>query len=67
MTLPGKTKRSETIYFRRQHSASHNRLVQSSCNKCRSFVAASARLDLLEFVEKLHACAALTLPAITPA
>ena len=35
------------------------RLVKSVCPRCRSFLAASARPDLLEFVEQLHHCGQL--------
>jgi len=42
--------------FRRSLSAKHARLTESTCRKCRSFVAASVRPELLDFIEKLHLC-----------
>ena len=42
--------------FRRSLSRGHARLVQSTCKNCRSFVAASLRPELLDFIEKLHLC-----------
>jgi hypothetical protein len=42
--------------FRRSLSPLHNRLTASTCKKCRSFVAASIRPELLDFMEKLHLC-----------
>jgi hypothetical protein len=30
--------------------------VESTCKNCRSFVAASVRPELLDFIEKLHLC-----------
>ena len=42
--------------FRRSLSPLHQRLTESTCKKCRSFVAASIRPELLDFMEKLHFC-----------
>lgn len=42
--------------FRRNLSAKHSRLTESTCKKCSSFVGASVRPDLLDFIEKLHLC-----------
>ncbi|HEY2390983.1 MAG TPA: hypothetical protein VGK22_07390 [Candidatus Angelobacter sp.] len=41
--------------FRRSLSK-NDRLVESTCKNCRSFVAASVRPELLDFIEKLHFC-----------
>jgi hypothetical protein len=30
--------------------------MESTCKNCRSFVAASVRPELLDFIEKLHLC-----------
>jgi hypothetical protein len=51
--------------FLRKLSPMHARLVQSVCPRCKSFVAASARPDLLAFVEQLHHCAGFSLPVQT--
>jgi arginyl-tRNA--protein-N-Asp/Glu arginylyltransferase len=40
--------------FRR--SQANDKLTKSTCKKCRSFVAASVRPELLDFIEKLHLC-----------
>ena len=42
--------------FRRSLSREHDRLMESTCKNCRSFVAASVRPELLDFIEKLHLC-----------
>jgi len=42
--------------FRRSLNRQNARLTESTCKKCRSFVAASVRPDLLDFIEKLHDC-----------
>jgi hypothetical protein len=42
--------------FRRSLSRKNDRLVESTCKNCRSFVAASVRPELLDFIEKLHLC-----------
>jgi hypothetical protein len=42
--------------FRRSLNRQNARLTESTCKKCRSFVAASVRPDLLDFIEKLHYC-----------
>jgi hypothetical protein len=41
--------------------------VQSTCNNCRVFVAASSRPDLLDAIEKLHLCALQSPPSGKPA
>jgi len=42
--------------FRRSLSRQHARLMESNCNTCSSFVAASVRPELLDLLEKLHFC-----------
>jgi hypothetical protein len=42
--------------FRRSFNRQNARLTESTCKNCRSFVAASARPELLDFIEKLHLC-----------
>ena len=42
--------------FRRSLSPLHVHLTESTCKKCRRFVAASIRPELLDFMEKLHLC-----------
>jgi hypothetical protein len=42
--------------FRRSLNRQNARLTESTCKNCRSFVAASVRPDLLDFIEKLHFC-----------
>lgn len=42
-------------FFRRSLNSRHT-LTESTCKKCRSFVAASVRPDMLDFMEKLHLC-----------
>jgi hypothetical protein len=42
--------------FKRRLSPGHARLTESTCRKCRAFVAASVRPDLLDLIEKLHLC-----------
>jgi hypothetical protein len=42
--------------FRRSLSRQHVRLTESTCKNCRSFVAASVRPELLDFIERLHFC-----------
>jgi hypothetical protein len=42
--------------FRRSLNRQNVRLTESTCNNCRSFVAASVRPELLDFIEKLHFC-----------
>jgi hypothetical protein len=54
---PGGQKQSPAYgVFRRSLSREHTRLMESTCKNCRSFVAASVRPDLLDFIEKLHLC-----------
>lgn len=45
-------------FFRRQLNSLNNGLVGSTCRKCCAFVGASARPELLDYVEKLHHCVA---------
>ncbi len=42
--------------FRRSLNRQNARLTESTCRNCRSFVAASVRPELLDFIEKLHFC-----------
>ena len=42
--------------FRRSLNRQNARLTESTCKNCRSFVAASVRPELLDFIEKLHFC-----------
>lgn len=42
--------------FKHRAISPHARLVESVCSSCRSFVGASARVEVLDFVEKLHIC-----------
>jgi hypothetical protein len=56
-TPPGGRKQSYAdCVFRRSLSPEHARLMESTCKNCRSFVAASVRPELLDFIEKLHLC-----------
>jgi hypothetical protein len=56
-TPPGGRKPSPDYgVFKRSLSPQHARLMESTCRKCRSFVAASVRPDLLDFMETLHFC-----------
>jgi len=43
-------------FFTRRLHPRHARLTESTCKKCRSFVAASIRPDLLDFIETMHFC-----------
>jgi hypothetical protein len=43
-------------FFRRNLNPRHAKLMASTCGKCRSFVAASIRPEMLDFTEKLHLC-----------
>ena len=52
----GPQKGPETGIFRRRLSPLHSRLTESTCKKCRSFVAASVRPEFLDVVERLHLC-----------
>ena len=52
--------------FWRNISSRNSRLVESTCSKCRSFVAASAKPELLEFVERMHRCTDLRTSAPLP-
>ncbi len=56
-TPPGGRKSSpEYGVFKRSLSPGNARLTESTCRKCRSFVAASVRPELLDLIEKLHLC-----------
>ena len=56
-TPPGGQKQSSDYsVFRRSLSRKNNKLMESTCKNCRSFVAASVRPELLDFIEKLHLC-----------
>jgi hypothetical protein len=50
-----KTSRNYGV-FRRSLNRQNARLTESTCKNCRSFVAASVRPELLDFIEKLHFC-----------
>ena len=63
----GQHETSDYGIFRHTMSLEHARLVQSTCNNCRVFVAASARPDLLDAIEKLHLCALQSLLSGKPA
>jgi len=52
----GPEKAPEHGFFRRNLNSRHAQLTESTCKKCRSFVAASVRPDMLDFMEKLHLC-----------
>ena len=52
----GSKQAAEHGLFRRSLSPLHMRLTESTCKKCRRFVAASIRPELLDFMEKLHFC-----------
>lgn len=51
----GRKESFDSGVFRRSLSK-NDRLVESTCKNCRSFVAASVRPELLDFIEKLHLC-----------
>lgn len=56
-TPPGGPKESpDYSAFRRSLSREHAQLMESTCRNCRSFVAASVRPELLDFIENLHLC-----------
>jgi hypothetical protein len=56
-TPPGGPKQSPDYgVFRRSLSRENARLMESTCRNCSSFVAASVRPELLDFIEKLHLC-----------
>ncbi len=44
------------VYFDGTSIARHARLMESTCRNCSSFVAASVRPEMLDFIEKLHLC-----------
>lgn len=52
----GSKKSREYGVFRRSLNRQNTRLTESTCKNCRSFVAASVRPELLDFIEKLHFC-----------
>jgi len=58
MKIPLSGQKSSTAQnvFRRSSSRQNTRLMESTCKNCRSFVAASVRPELLDFIEKLHFC-----------
>jgi hypothetical protein len=49
--------------FWRKVSARNIKLVQSTCPQCHSFVGASPSPELLSFVENMHHCSGLLIPA----
>ena len=53
--------------FRRSLNRQNARLTESTCKNCRSFVAASVRPELLDFIEKLHFCIMQSQFSSTPA
>ncbi|HZS26636.1 MAG TPA: hypothetical protein VFB76_05360 [Candidatus Angelobacter sp.] len=53
-TPPSGRNPSDHGFFRR--SLRQARLTESTCRKCRSFVAASIRPEMLDLMEKLHLC-----------
>jgi hypothetical protein len=55
-TPPGGLESPDYGVFRRSLSGEHTRLMESTCRNCRSFVAASVRPELLDFIENLHLC-----------
>jgi hypothetical protein len=57
MNASGGSKKSRDYgVFRRSLNRQNVRLTESTCTNCRSFVAASVRPELLDFIEKLHFC-----------
>lgn len=57
MNASGGSKKSRDYgVFRRSLNRQNARLTESTCKNCRSFVAASVRPELLDFIEKLHFC-----------
>ena len=63
MTASGGSKPSRNYgVFRRSLSRRHSRLMESTCNACRSFVGASVRPELLDFIENLHLSIHLQFP-----
>ena len=42
--------------FRRSLNRGHSRLMESTCKRCKAFVGASVRPELLDFIEQLHFC-----------
>lgn len=64
---PSEPKLSKAMrYFWRKMSPRNSRLVESTCQNCKSFVGASTRPEILDFVEKLHMCAKLSQKAHMP-
>lgn len=56
MKASGGSKTRDYGVFRRSLNRQNARLTESTCKNCRSFVAASVRPELLDFIEKLHFC-----------
>jgi hypothetical protein len=57
MNASGGSKKSRDYgVFLRSLNCQNARLTESTCKNCRSFVAASVRPELLDFIEKLHFC-----------
>jgi hypothetical protein len=56
MTTSGGSKPSRDFGVFRRSLSQHSQLTESSCKTCRSFIGASARPELLDFIEKLHYC-----------
>lgn len=57
MNASGGSKKScDYGLFRRSLNRQNARLTESTCKNCCSFVAASVRPELLDFIEKLHFC-----------
>jgi len=68
MNASGGSKKSrEYGVFRRSLNRQNARLTESTCRNCRSFVAASVRPELLDFIEKLHFCILQSQFSSTPA
>jgi hypothetical protein len=63
----GSKKSREYGVFRRSLNRQNARLTESTCRNCRSFVAASVRPELLDFIEKLHFCILQSQFSSTPA
>jgi hypothetical protein len=55
-TSPGGQKSSPDYGVFRRSIGRNNKLMESTCKNCSSFVAASVRPELLDFIEKLHLC-----------
>jgi len=55
-TPPGGKKPPAYGVFRRSLNRGHSRLMESTCKNCKTFVGASVRPELLDFIEQLHLC-----------